>query len=130
MVLEAQMAVTAVHRSTIEFQRQRRLLITPCQALPPPLIFSKATNRTLLIHPKRISVHDPQLHKIPLQALQVLYFLVRIVAQLSHPSGGEMKAAERYVTPAVRVMFETDRSVANTFQDFIINFTAYIDQLL
>ena len=39
-----------------------------------------------------------------------------------------MKAAERYVMPAVRILFERDSSVAKNYQVCIINFTAYIDQ--
>lgn len=133
MALEAQMAVMAVRHSTTDFQRQRRLLIIPYLARRHQLIISKATNHMLLTHPKRTSVPDPQLRKTPLQSiivLPLLYFLVRIAAQLSRLSGGEMKAAERYVTPAVRVRFQPDPAVADSFQGCIINFTAYTVQWL
>ena len=111
MVLEAQMAVMAAQHSTIEFLRQRKLLTILYQAPRLRSILNKVTNRTLLIHPKTISVRRPQPHKIPLQsikALQVLYFHVKTVAQLSRHSGGGTKAAEQYVTPAVRVTLGPD----------------------
>lgn len=106
MVQEAQMAVTAAQHSTIEFQRQRKLLIILHQAPQVQSIINKATNRTLLTRPKTILVRRPQPHKIPLQSIkapQVLYFHVKIVVQQSRHSGGGTKAAEQYATPAVRV---------------------------
>ena len=111
MVLEAQMAVTAAQHSTTEFQRQLKLLIILYQTPQLRSTIHKATNRTLLIHPKTTSVRRPQPHKIPLQsikALQVLCFHVKTVAQLLRHSGGGTKAAEQYVTPAVRVTLGPD----------------------
>ncbi len=110
------MVVTAVQHSTTESQRQRRLLIILQQAPVPQPIISKATSCTLLVRHKRISVRSPQLHKILLQSikvLRVLYFLAKIAARLLHLSGGEMKADEQSVTPAVREKLESDPGVAN-----------------